>query len=607
MSNGKENEKVKRSRGLSRLFSSESTLTKVKTDEEGRSPLDKFFLRRRLSKASLSAQSSDGSQASLKRPSTPRQHSYANQIGNTNASVQRLHSGSMGLNFDTLVNLVQGRSDNVDSITDLSIRTGESNARSSNTDYNSGKEQPLSAMIADEKHTDKKYNRSNDKQAQRLKENMYLPPPQNSPSQKGSPSSDSKSHHPHLSHLSLKRFLKKLKHSDNHKVNHFVKPENLLPTHSESSLYRKYTVGKLLGTGASGSVNLVTLRNDPNSILAVKKFRQRFHGETETDYKAKVKNEFKIGEVLKHQNLVNIIELIKDSNSMLSDPDYYIVMEYCPYDFFNLVMSGLMTADECNCYFKQIINGVNHLHLHGLAHRDLKLDNCIVNKDGILKLIDFGSAVNFRKEKRLKPLREEESSAVLLRARGIVGSDPYLAPELFEKSNFGYDPRPVDIWSIAIIYCCTILKRFPWKIPQVSDPSFKIFAECEREEDVKNFTDQMESDLKLSSESSQDIQQDKQVHQRRHHHNRVIRLLPPASRELISSMLIINPEKRISMEAILKSDFYLEVDYCHYIDNDNRQLVAAKNHKHHLVTESDLEELNKEKQRQKRLQEAGVA
>lgn len=106
-------------------------------------------------------------------------------------------------------------------------------------------------------------------------------------------------------------------------------------------------------------------------------------------------------------------------------------MEYCPFDFFNLVMSGLMDTNEIFCYFKQIVDGVSFLHENGLAHRDLKLDNCVVNDHGILKLIDFGSAVQFRKEiKLLHRLsycwRDIEKNNKLVRARGIVGSEPLL-------------------------------------------------------------------------------------------------------------------------------------------------------------------------------------
>ena len=49
-------------------------------------------------------------------------------------------------------------------------------------------------------------------------------------------------------------------------------------------------------------------------------------------------------------------------------------------------------------------------------------------------------------------------------------------PRGFEISN-SYNPQPVDLWSIAIIYCCMTLKRFPWKIPsQEKDNSFRLYC-----------------------------------------------------------------------------------------------------------------------------------
>lgn len=57
---------------------------------------------------------------------------------------------------------------------------------------------------------------------------------------------------------------------------------------------------------------------------------------------------------------------------------------------------------------------------------------------------------------------------------GIVGSDPYLAPEVYDEKK--YDPRPTDVWSLAIIYCCMTLRRFPWKQPRVSDNSYRLFV-----------------------------------------------------------------------------------------------------------------------------------
>lgn len=417
----------------------------------------------------------------------------------------------------------------------------------------------------------------------------------------------SKNHGHSNNHLSLKRFLKKLKHKEagekypSSAASAGHKTHSILPLHSSSDFYKRYGgLGKLIGSGASGSVNLVTPKADPSQILAVKKFRHRLQNESEADYKIKVKNEFKIGQYLQHQNLVHTIELIKENDSFLSETEYYIVMEYCPFDFFNLVMSGLMDGDEIACYFKQIVNGVRHLHENGIAHRDLKLDNCVVNADGILKLIDFGSAVQFRKEREnSKKLAEEDiisDKYRLVRARGIVGSDPYLAPEVFKPSNFGYDPRGADVWSIAIMFCCMTLKRFPWKIPKSSDPSFRSFAGIEEDS-----TDRL-NNLKID-EDSHDRGTD-----------RLLRLLPAESRPVVHRMLELDPTKRFLVDDVVNSIFYQSIDYCHYLSDDEitnekesgnvpNAVYKSGTHTHHLVTEDELKKIQLEKERLKKLKQ----
>jgi len=142
------------------------------------------------------------------------------------------------------------------------------------------------------------------------------------------------------------------------------------------------------------------------------------------------------------------------------------VMEYAPYDLFSVVMSGKMTRPEVYCVFRQICDGVEYLHELGLAHRDLKLDNCVMSTDNVVKLIDFGTATVFH-----YPGKTHTP------ATGIVGSDPYLAPEVL--SNNPYDPRKTDVWSVAIIFMCMLLRRFPWKIPDAKKrPQLQSFRGC---------------------------------------------------------------------------------------------------------------------------------
>lgn len=237
-------------------------------------------------------------------------------------------------------------------------------------------------------------------------------------------------------------------------------------THDESPLVKKYgKVEKELGSGAGGSVRLI-IRPSDGKTFAVKEFRPRRNTESFKDYTRKCTAEYCIGLTLKHPNIIQTIDIIHENNR------YYEIMEYAPIDFFAVVMSGAMSRHEINCCMKQILEGVQYLHSLGLAHRDLKLDNCVLTTDGILKIIDFGSAVIFRYPYDQYGLQQ----AQIHHCHGVVGSDPYLAPEVLTNLN-SYNPQPVDLWSIAIIYCCMTLKRFPWKIPSPEkDSSFKLYA-----------------------------------------------------------------------------------------------------------------------------------
>lgn len=124
-----------------------------------------------------------------------------------------------------------------------------------------------------------------------------------------------------------------------------------------------------------------------------------------------------------------------------------------------------MCRPEIYCVFRQICDGVHYLHELGLAHRDLKLDNCVMTTGNVVKLIDFGTATVFH----------YPGNANHTPATGVVGSDPYLAPEVLQEDS--YDPRKTDVWSVAIIFLCMILRRFPWKVPDPkTDPSYRAFV-----------------------------------------------------------------------------------------------------------------------------------
>ena len=167
-------------------------------------------------------------------------------------------------------------------------------------------------------------------------------------------------------------------------------PASNTPFADDHGLQTKYgKFGKVLGSGAGGSVRLLK-RGSDGVTFAVKQFRDRHPYESERDYNKKVTAEFCIGSTLHHGNVIETLDIIHEKGH------WYEVMEYAPFDLFAIVMTGRMSKAEIACSFLQIFAGVTYLHGMGLAHRDLKLDNVVVNERGIMKLIDFGSASVFR-------------------------------------------------------------------------------------------------------------------------------------------------------------------------------------------------------------------
>ena len=216
---------------------------------------------------------------------------------------------------------------------------------------------------------------------------------------------------------------------------------------------------------------------------------------------------------------------------------------------------------------------------------------------------------------------------------GIVGSDPYLAPEVYTSKE--YDASAADIWSLAIIFCCMTLRRFPWKLPQPSDNSWKLFAaEPTPGHDPKKL---IHPNRRPSEQFDNGAEDDTASHKSshahshsRHHHRReqststvapeeaakehkehkdkdqsqqqqgqqgsgekkevirgpwrIMRLLPRESRYIIWRMLDINPKTRATMDEILAEPWVADSLICQQLENG--EVVNAEDHEHVLQASS---------------------
>jgi protein-serine/threonine kinase len=229
---------------------------------------------------------------------------------------------------------------------------------------------------------------------------------------------------------------------------------------TSATLVEKYgKCQEVVGRGAFGIVRISHKKLDNGAgekLFAVKEFRRRPE-ETERRYSKRLTSEFCISSSLRHPNVIHTLDLIQDAKG-----DYCEVMEYCAGgDLYTLVLSsGKLEVQEADCFFKQLMRGVNYLHEMGVAHRDLKPENLLLTTRGALKITDFGNGECFRMA------WEHEAHMV----SGLCGSAPYIAPEEYIDREF--DARAVDVWACGVIYMAMRTGRHLWRVAKKDEDEF---------------------------------------------------------------------------------------------------------------------------------------
>lgn len=239
---------------------------------------------------------------------------------------------------------------------------------------------------------------------------------------------------------------------------------------------------KDIGEGGAAVVKLMKSKTAGNiekhdKVFAVKEFRPRDPDEeNQRDYERKIKSEYAISKSLEHPNIVETYHLCH------SGEKWYHVMEYCELgDLNDLINRNYFSREDRNCMFKQLVRGVDYLHQRGIAHRDLKSENILVDKNGCLKIADFGTAEVFvgdhpglRNCRRASIVDPEET--IRYCQPGWVGSRPYMAPEIYQRKG-DYDPRAVDVWSSAIVYLTLCFGGNPWDHASPDCKNFNIYCD----------------------------------------------------------------------------------------------------------------------------------
>ncbi|KAJ4836012.1 CBL-interacting serine/threonine-protein kinase 1 [Turnera subulata] len=203
----------------------------------------------------------------------------------------------------------------------------------------------------------------------------------------------------------------------------------------------KYELGRTLGEGNFGKVKFAQ-NLDSGQPFAVKILeKNRILDLKITD---QIKREIATLKLLKHPNVVRLHEVLASKSKI------YMVLEYVNGGelFDRIASQGKLSEAAGRKLFQQLIDGVSYCHNKGVFHRDLKLENVLVDAKGNIKISDFG----------LSALPQHFRADGLLHT--TCGSPNYVAPEIL--SNRGYDGSTSDVWSCGVILYVILTGYLPF-------------------------------------------------------------------------------------------------------------------------------------------------
>lgn len=192
----------------------------------------------------------------------------------------------------------------------------------------------------------------------------------------------------------------------------------------------KYELGRTLGEGNFGKVKFAkdTVSCQPFAVKIIDKSRI-----DDLNFSLQIKREIRTLKMLKHPNIVRLHEVLASKTKI------NMVMELVTGGelFDRIVSNGKLTETEGRKMFQQLIDGISYCHIKGVFHRDLKLENVLLDAKGHIKITDFG----------LSALPQHFREDGLLHT--TCGSPNYVAPEVL--ANRGYEGAASDIWSCGVV------------------------------------------------------------------------------------------------------------------------------------------------------------
>uniref|UniRef100_A0A250YI26 Stress-activated protein kinase JNK n=1 Tax=Castor canadensis TaxID=51338 RepID=A0A250YI26_CASCN len=303
---------------------------------------------------------------------------------------------------------------------------------------------------------------------------------------------------------------------------------------STFTVLKRYQNLKPIGSGAQGIVcaayDAILERN-----VAIKKLSRPFQNQT---HAKRAYRELVLMKCVNHKNIIGLLNVFTPQKSLEEFQDVYIVMELMDANLCQVIQMEL-DHERMSYLLYQMLCGIKHLHSAGIIHRPLKPSNIVVKSDCTLKILDFGLARTACTNFMMTP---------------YVVTRYYRAPEVI--LGMGYKEN-VDIWSVGcimgeLVKGCVIFQGTDhidqWNkvIEQLGTPSAEFMKKLQPT--VRNYVEnrpkypgikfeELFPDWIFPSESERD------------------KIKTSQARDLLSKMLVIDPDKRISVDEALRHPY----------------------------------------------------
>ena len=198
---------------------------------------------------------------------------------------------------------------------------------------------------------------------------------------------------------------------------------------SEKSSLDDYIIGKQIGQGAYAVVR-IGLHKPTNQKVAMKIYKK--YKLEEPNRRKSVKREIKLMEKMRHQHIIQLYEIIDTQKYVI------LVMEYIGggslHGYLKSKPNRRLEENDAKRIFREIVESLKYCHSRCITHRDIKLENVLLDDHGTIKMIDFGFSTCIPNDKKIKI---------------FCGTPSYMAPEIVTKSE--YCGPPADIWALGVL------------------------------------------------------------------------------------------------------------------------------------------------------------